>query len=281
MTDKPEIVTKSNALVSATYRLTVAEQRILLGCIAQVTPREPITDAVMYKVTAAHIAALAETDRNSIHEELKEAALRLSRREIWITQLPNGGGKHKRTLVTRWVQTVAYEEGGDIYLRFSKDILPYISELQKEFTRYALADISKFDSAYSIRLYELMMQYLSKGEREIDVEELRHILILDDKYPAIADLKKWIIDPAIKDINAQTPIHVAYEQIKAGRRIVAFKFLIRSKVKAKQPAAHTAPPATPPAKPTLTRAYIEKHARPGESWAAATERLQRLLSTSV
>ncbi|MBM1207283.1 replication initiation protein, partial [Pseudomonas fragi] len=50
------MVYKSNALVEAAYRLSVQEQRIVLACISQVKRSEPVTDEVMYSVTAEDIA---------------------------------------------------------------------------------------------------------------------------------------------------------------------------------------------------------------------------------
>lgn len=46
------MVYKSNSLVEASYRLSVAEQRILLACISQVRRGETITDEIMYSVSA-------------------------------------------------------------------------------------------------------------------------------------------------------------------------------------------------------------------------------------
>ena len=63
----------------------------------------------------------------------------------------------KRRRVTCWVQSVDYiDQEGRIELRFGKDILPYLTGLQREFTRYALSDVAKMTSAHAIRLYELL-----------------------------------------------------------------------------------------------------------------------------
>lgn len=87
------MVYKSNALVEAAYRLSVQEQRIVLACISQVKRNEPVTDEVMYSVTAEEIATMAGVPIESSYNQLKEAALRLKRREVRLTQEPNGKGK--------------------------------------------------------------------------------------------------------------------------------------------------------------------------------------------
>ncbi|MQT78428.1 RepB family plasmid replication initiator protein, partial [Pseudomonas helleri] len=93
-----------------------------------------------------------------------------------------------------------------VELRFSKDMLPYLTELSREFTKYALADVVRMDSSHAIRLYELLMQWDSTGERVIAVADLRHWLQLEERYPLTADLRRWVIEPAIAQINEHSPL---------------------------------------------------------------------------
>ena len=44
-------------------------------------------------------------------------------------------------------------------IRFSKSVLPFISNLSSNFTQYFLQDIAGVSSGYSVRFYELMMQF--------------------------------------------------------------------------------------------------------------------------
>ena len=48
---------------------------------------------------------------------------------------------------------------GVIGIRFSKDILPFLSNLSTEFTKYLASDLIGVTSTYAIRLYELLVQY--------------------------------------------------------------------------------------------------------------------------
>ncbi|MDZ7786003.1 MAG: replication initiation protein, partial [Candidatus Saccharibacteria bacterium] len=109
MSEQQEIskpIYKSNALVEASYRLSPAEQRIMLSCITQVRRDQPITDDILYSVSASDYAALSGTESHSVYKELADAALRLKRREVWIKQEPNGRGKRTSTLITGWVQSI-------------------------------------------------------------------------------------------------------------------------------------------------------------------------------
>ena len=273
-------VYKSNALVEASYRLTPAEQRIMLSCITQVRRDQPITDDILYSVSAADYAALAGTESHSVYKELADAALRLKRREVWIKQEPNGKGKRPRTLITGWVQTIIYVKSeGRVELRFSKDMLPYLTQLTEQFTRYALTDIAKLNSGYAIRLYELLCQWRDVGQREVSIEWLRDAFLLDGKYPAIKDFKKRVIDPSVEQINEHTSLWVKWDQRKTGRRVSHLIFTFGEKADEKKGRKQRREEQKNLGAPGERRSVygippqvIAKYARPGDKWEDAALR---------
>lgn len=266
------MIYKSNALVEAAYRLTVQEQRILLACISQVRHDEVVTDEVLYSVRAADLARLSGTAVEAAYSELKAAALRLKRREVRVTQEPNGEGKKPKVMITGWVQTIFYIEGeGRVELRFTKDMLPYLTELTRQFTKYSLADVAKMDSSHAIRLYELLMQWDTKGQREISIEDLRKWLQLEGRYPLMAEFRRWVIEPAVTQINEHSPISVSWTQRKTGRKITHLQFSFGPK--------QTATPALvdgsakPKKRSVISKAEAESMAQRGESYEALYQRL--------
>lgn len=80
-------------------------------------------------------------------------------------------------------------------------MIPYSSQLSREFTQYKLKHVARFESVYSIRLYELLVQWSSIGEREIEVEWLKRQFQVAEKYERVVDLKKRVIDPAVAEIK--------------------------------------------------------------------------------
>ncbi|MDO9700244.1 RepB family plasmid replication initiator protein, partial [Glaesserella parasuis] len=54
---------------------------------------------------------------------------------------------------------------GRFYIEFHDELIPYISELHDNYTKYQLVNIGAFSSTHSIRLYELCSQYRDKGWR--------------------------------------------------------------------------------------------------------------------
>ena len=83
---------------------------------------------------------------------------------------------------------------------------------------------------------------------------------LGEKYKTTSDLKKFVVLPTVKDINDFSNLKVDIKQIKRGKEIVKFIFKYEPK-KIEQP--------------KITKAYIEKYARPGESYDQARDRLRK------
>jgi plasmid replication initiation protein len=269
---------KSNALVEASYRLSVYEQRVILACIAQVRHDAPVTDQIRYRVSAQEIAEMTGTQLATAYQNLRAASERLFERRVTLYKEPNGGPAHE--LVTRWVQAVMYiDTEGAVAIRFAAEILPYLTQLSEQFTRYALADVAKMSSAYAIRIYELLIQWRGTGERVVEIDWLRDTLQLAGRYSNIRDFKRWVICPAVEQINELSPMWVKWEQRKTGRRVTHFAFTFGEKKdeKEKKPKTKRIPA---PQKNTrgaslygIPTAIIEEKARPGESYEEAALRL--------
>jgi len=261
--DKNALVVKSNALIQTSYRLTTNEQRIILACVAQVRRDEPITDQHMYSISVSEFSEMCGIGHNSAYRDLRAAAISLKRKEVRITQEPNGKGRREETLVAGWVQSIKYSKGsGLVSLRFNHDILPYLSELNKSFTSYKLASVVKMSSSYGARIYEVLLQWLSVGEREVSVAWLREVLQLEDKYKTMCNFKSRVLSPAIRDINEHSDIWLEITQRKTGRKVTHIKFKFGLKE------------ARPPKKIKLTEAYLSKRGKLGESRESVIERLR-------
>ncbi|MFC4537379.1 replication initiation protein, partial [Chromohalobacter sarecensis] len=230
-------VYKANALVEASYRLSLYEQRIILACISQVRRDEPLTDQKLYTISAQQIAEMTGTQLGTAYQNLKAASERLFDRRVTLHEAPNGQ-ENTRIRLTRWVQTIEYrDKEGAVDLRFGTDMVPYLSQLTEQFTRYALADVAKMSSVHAIRLYELLAQWRGTGKREVSLEWLREALYLEDRYTNIRDLKRWVIKPAIEQINEHSPLWVEWDQRKTGRRVshLAFTFGEKSQKASQKP----------------------------------------------
>lgn len=146
-----------------------------------------------------------------------------------------------------------------IIIGFTPQIMPYVSALKKCFTQYQLADVLKLKSRYAIALYRWLMMswrqyefYFGTKERtpqqlvdyqnpHISLTELRQIMGTGDKYADFRNLRKWVLDTAVDEINAKTGYAIAYEKISSGRRVTGIVFHITDK-RAPKPQPQSAVP---------------------------------------
>lgn len=269
-----ETVVKSNSLIQAGYRLTLAEQRIILAAIAQVRRDREISSGETYSITANALSDMTGTSAQRAYKELSDAAQRLYKREVRIEGGPNGknNGPSDRVTMTRWVQAVEYVKyEGRIEIEFASRITPYLSLLHREFTSYKLAHVAKMRSTHGIRLYEVLQQWRQSGERELDLEDLRRMFGVEGKYQSIKDLKARVIEPAIKDVNEQSDLIVDWGQRKKGRQVVAIQFVFEPKDGYSASSRLTKNGSKK--QKDATADYIKNNAKPGETWEAARARL--------
>ncbi|MDD5319531.1 MAG: RepB family plasmid replication initiator protein [Methylococcales bacterium] len=268
--DNPTYLTvvKSNKVVEASYMLSLAEQRVLLSCIAQIDSTAVLTEEYRFEVTAAGVADLVGIENlSNTYRDLKTAAEKLYERSVIIDD-PDPDNPKITQRKTRWISTIDYVPGeGKVVLSFAIGIIPYLSQLSREFTKYKLKHVARFESVYSIRLYELLVQWNSSGEREIEVEWLKNQFQVGDKYSRLVDLKKRVIDPAVEEINKHSNLWVRYGQRKSGRTITHFQFQFGLKDK---PQLFE--------RKLLTEEEINRQAKPGETKAAV---IARLTGTSI
>jgi plasmid replication initiation protein len=275
MSDKNLTVCKANALIEAGYRLSLNEQRIILACIAQVDSREELLVTSKFEISVKEFAKRFNLSEEATYSDLKEASKNLYNRSLTIYN-PDPEQPELKKLETRWISSIGYmPEKGKLSLRFATDILPYLGGLKGRFTKYELEHIGNMTSTYGIRLYELLMQWKTTGTRTIEIDWLKKQFELDASYDRMFDLKKRVIDPAIKDINTHSNYQVSWEQRKTGRRVTHLTFTFAEK----QPLTPEKPKrvAKPKEKMILGVAVseIDRLARGTESYEQAAARINR------
>jgi plasmid replication initiation protein len=222
------IVVKRNDFLQMAYSLSIQEQRIILCCVSQIDSREKATqnDEFVVSVQQIHDIFGDDTQKN-MYRGLRDATDRLGNR--WIVQRSDDS---KRVMKLRWVWKIQYnDEKGDITLNFSRDVLDYLSDISKTFTKYKLSDVSQFRCMYSIRIYELLQQWSGVGEVEYSLEDLRERLDLGEKYGRWADFKRNVIDASVDEINKHSNLKVSYGVRKSRRKITGVQFNFTTKRK--------------------------------------------------
>lgn len=230
-----DLIVKSNRLNMAIQNLTLPELRIIQLAIvdARETGNGLSTDTPL-RIDAMRYAEAFETTRQNAYNRMKEAEETLFNRRF--TFLDSEG----KTVKSRWIQRVRYlDDEGAIELAFTLDVVKGITRLdgaEEFFTQYLLSQTSNLNSVYSVRLYELLIQWKTAVKTPVfELSLFRGQMGLNDgEYKAMNDFKKRVLDLAVNEINEKTDLTVSYTQEKKGRLIHGFKFTVKQKEKTKK-----------------------------------------------
>lgn len=221
-----KIVTKSNKLIEANYKLGVVEQKLILCLVSFIQPSDE--DFKTYTITVRQFYEMLGVKGTPKYSELRDITRQLMQK-VFEIRIDN------KIIQASWLSYVAYRENeGKIDLRFDPFLKPYLLELKREFTSYKLENVVKLNSFYSIRLYELLKQYEKIKIRTFRLTELRRILGAENIYPAYGNFKQRVLLTAQRELEKKTDISFDFKEYKNGRRVEKIGFIIKSSRSKKQ-----------------------------------------------
>lgn len=226
------LIVKDNALIEASHKLSEAEQRLILLAILKARDFCDSIEELKDKELVIHADDYMETfktQRQPTYVILKKAVMALYRAEWGYKYLNNKG--NVVVAYERFIQSAKYiEKEGSVKFVFANAIIPFLVELEKNFTKYEVKQVANLSSRYSMRLYECLMQFKHSGVFQISLEDLRFRLgLLPDEYALMSNFKNRVLDFSVKEINQHTDVEVKYEQQKQGRAIIGFIFKFKYK----------------------------------------------------
>lgn len=221
-----KLVVKHNKLIEFKGRMSVCELKLFGLIIADIREQQE-GRFEEYKVD---LTILKETtNHNNFYDYMKEVALKLESKRMIVEDFDQENKKYFTTI--RLIHKPKYRQGDNfLTIELDKDLIPYILDLKREFTRYQIENILRLKSCYSVRVYELLKQYESIGKRTISILELREILGIDlEEYQRFYDFEKWVLKQSQREINEHTDLNISYNKNKRGRNIESLTFTIVSK----------------------------------------------------
>jgi len=221
-------VTKSNELIQKSrFSLSLQQQKILLYLISQITPFDEDFKLYQFSISEfCRVCGINETSGKNYYA-LKMAIKDIRDKSIWIT-LDDG-----RQTTLAWIEKPYIDPGsGVVQIRLDRDMVPFLLQLKKNFTKYEIIWTLHFKSKYTIRLYELIKSIhfheLEIYKRRYAIEELKRLLD-GDRYKEYRDFKQRVLLPAIKEINQFSDKTVSFEEVRKGRKVLSLEFTISSK----------------------------------------------------
>ena len=234
MSKETRLVVKDNALIDASFNLSLVEQRLMLLAIVEAREIQDLTPDTPIEIKASSYREQYNTDSSEAYKQLSEATKQLFNRQFsYIDKYKSDDA----ITVSRWLNEATYiNNKGTVVIYLNRNVISMISRLEANFTKYLLEQVSDFKSQYSIRLYELLIKYKDVGNsKKYTIEEIRSLLGIGvNEYKVLADFKKRVLDLAVKEINDKTDTTIKYEQFKEGRTISHILFKIGKKLAKKK-----------------------------------------------
>jgi len=216
------LVVKHNFLIRSRYDYTLAELRLVIAIASMIEATDE--DFREYRLSAKKYSDMVDSKHKDEYARLRELGEGLLSKPLKIPRPYNG------FLICNWLSSYEYiPKKGHIVCSFDPKLKPYLLQLKEQFTKYQLENILKFKSVYSIRLYELAKSWEARGDFTVSVVEIRDVLGIGDKYKLYNDLKRYVLERSIKEINALTDIKLSFKEKKLGRKVTDLVFAIIQK----------------------------------------------------
>ena len=224
-------VKKADVVVKARYKLNPLSLKFITTLIAGLKRSDDINELYQFKVK--DFKELTGLKRKDLYWAVKEALKELLEKPIYIPK-GNENDNDNSFLMFNWVASAEYKEGeGIVEFEISNKLRPYLLEAQKKFLKYRLENILPLKSSYSIRIYEILKDWLEmysrqgrKAEKIITLDEFRQMLEIPRSY-VYGMLKRRILEKAKAELAEHTDLIFDYEEIKTVRKVTHLHFYIR------------------------------------------------------
>lgn len=221
-------VTKSNDLLQRSrYSLTLQEQRIINFIVAHIKPDDTdISQYFEFKIPDfCRICGIETTNNTYLRKIVKKLFDRPSIEYF-------DGEKY---VPYRWIGD--YEiipKSSTIRIQIHHRMKGFLMELKRNFTSTELSLCLLFTNSYSFHLYELFRSIIGAAyyrntsiiEYRVPLEEFKHKLVLENKYKNFNDLKRFVIDPSLKEINVLSDLDIALRWEYRGKKVETLVFTI-------------------------------------------------------
>lgn len=281
---KKGLIVSSNELIHAKYHFSLWQKRVFMYFVSQIG--KEASDFGLQKVYIADLVRFFESDQNGTVADIIENVPR----QLYETsiQVPSRDAEDNERfgevrLITKYTKPQDKRPGNAyIELKFNEDLKPHLLDLKKQFSKYELRYIIHLQSAHAIRIYEILKSHQYQKTIDLDVDYLKVILEVAEKYKLYGDFKRKIIDKAQADLAQFCDIAFTYQEIKSGKKVVTLRFTIFENKPGENP--KTAPRPTPPRPEKSADAerdalFVEVQAVAVGEWGLSPSRLLDLIRT--
>ena len=129
-----------------------------------------------------------------------------------------------------------YDDDAKLTFKLHHEMTDLLLGLKKDFSKPLVWDFMRMRSPYSMAIWHLFQKEMGSFKPmmtqqmifEITLDELRAVTGCENKFTAISEFKRFVLDKALKEIKRNCFVEITYRNIKRSRRIIGFSFTARS-----------------------------------------------------
>lgn len=217
-------VTQDNQLIEACYSMTLNEKRLLLFGISKINPSTfpDLNKPFKFEMTAADWKEQFGGDNPWLM--LQRSGEKLIGRTLTLHSKTN----QDKTMLNWFEEAKFQPTQGRVVITFTRAVQVRLAGMLEQFTTIDLLAVSQLNSTHAVRLYELLSQFKSTGYRVMTLEDFRFSMDVVNTNKGTKELKRAVLNPAIKQLNEKSDLFCVVTDIKEGRTITGFKFVFRT-----------------------------------------------------
>ena len=234
-----------NNMVEAHFAATSREMRMLIALSAHIDKNGD--DFEYCVVSAKDLGAVMNLDPHGAYKILKDIVAKLFTKPIVFKSIDkNKEGQPKKVDYYHIFYRLTYDNDNcSIGYQFSPAVKPLLLQVKSAYVETSIDVLMRFKCAYSSRIYLYIVRWSKLGTYTISMRDLREQFGLGNTYSLYSDFKRFVVEPALAEINAFSKYNVRAEFIKTGRKYTHVKFDVSVKAGENPPIDTTATPQVP------------------------------------
>lgn len=227
MSNDKKILMKNNVLVKARYNLSLVQSRIFIVMLYELQKDEK--RGMSCSLSRKDLQKLISSNDKRTIEGIKELLDQFMNERIYFKEEIDNG---KNAIWGKYSMISGYEyndKTDEFTISCSERVYDLlVSYLKIGYTPINLNVYLSLRNPNAQRIYDLLRLW-SNTKRNItyEVEELKELLMLEDKYKNYADFKRYVLNPSQKALNKSGIFELDFIENKKGRKVHSITFVVK------------------------------------------------------
>ncbi|MGL4914229.1 MAG: replication initiation protein, partial [Romboutsia sp.] len=219
-TNEKNIVMKNNIIIKAKYNISTLENRIFLMLLYKLQKNND--DVIKCEISHEEFKTIIKKKQTSSIDSISNLLVNLRKQSIYFRD-EEGWGEYG------FINGFKYIKSRKTFkIEASKEIHTYIRNyLEIGYTPVNLSIFFGLINPNAQRFYDLLR--LWSGTKSIinyKIDDLKELLMIEDKYDRYNDFKRRVILPAIKELNETGYFEIGIKENKVGRKVDSIDFIV-------------------------------------------------------